>query len=296
MKTQNSILTFLALICFLATSAQKRVDKTFSGIDQIEMNIGAGNVEFSKGSSTDVRVQLEHDFDDYEPIFEQKGSRLVIREERNKRNSYSGNAIWQISIPEGISVSHNTGAGNVEISDLKVDLDMNSGSGDYEIENVEGDLRFNTGSGSIDATNITGEIWMNTGSGDIDISDSKVRIFANTGSGSIQADGIELTGSANFNTGSGDSEVSLSKSPGYDLIVNTGSGDASLDFGGNSIEGTLMVTINKKRGKIKAPFEFDTTEEIDQGYNTQLRKTKRFTSSNVDIQLSTGSGVASVRE
>ena len=117
---------------------------------------------------------------------------------------------------------------------------------------------------------------------------------ANVGSGDIEAVRVSIRGRSSFNTGSGDVEVELSKPTDYDLSVNSGSGDATLDFGGNAIEGTVVMKANKRNGSIKAPFDFDSSEEIDNGNSTVVKKTKKLGTNNIDIKVGTGSGTAKI--
>jgi myo-inositol-hexaphosphate 3-phosphohydrolase len=80
--------------------------------------------------------------------------------------------------------------------------------------------------------------------------------------------------------------------------VNSGSGDATLDFGGNKIEGKVIMTANKKNGKIVAPFTFDKTEEVDNGNNdnVRIRKTVQLGTNDIEIKVGTGSGTAEIKK
>jgi hypothetical protein len=80
--------------------------------------------------------------------------------------------------------------------------------------------------------------------------------------------------------------------------VNSGSGDATLDFGGNKIEGKVIMTANKKNGKIIAPFTFDKTEEVDNGSdsNVRIRKTAQLGTNDIEIKVGTGSGTAEIKK
>lgn len=120
----------------------------------------------------------------------------------------------------------------------------------------------------------------------------------NVGSGNISANEIVLKGKSMFNTGSGDASVVLASSPQYNISVNSGSGDATLDFNKNKMDGTLIMTANKKNGKITAPFSFDKTEELDDDNNNQvrIRKTAKLGEKDIQIKISTGSGTAEVKK
>lgn len=243
----------------------------------------------------------------------QEGDRLIIRE-KFRSNFSHGNAEWTLTIPDGVEVDFSTGSGNLDASNLTLDLDVKTGSGDISVRQHKGDLRGNTGSGditlaeangeirancgsgNIDIEKISGELSVNCGSGDISLRDSKAKFSANTGSGTVRGTNLTLTGSSGFNTGSGNAQVVLANAPTYNIAVNSGSGDAILDFNGNTIAGEVVMKANKKNGTIKAPFEFDKTEEIEQGRDqVVIKKTTQRGSSDVNISISTGSGVAQIK-
>ena len=311
---KTSLLIALAFLFTVTANAQSKIDKDFSGIKKIDISTSSGDCIIKKGSGSDVNVKLDHNFgDDYNPIVEQNGSRLVIKE-KDKRGSWSGSAKWTITVPDGMDIKFNTGSGSFEATDLEMELTMNTGSGSLTLENMKGNISSNSGSGSLEVDNFSGDIRANVGSGDLKVSDasgyvklnsgsgsirlSKVNaeVGANVGSGNIRARGVTLAGSSSFNSGSGNVEVELSESPRYNISVNSGSGDAELDFNGNAIAGTVVMTANKKNGKIVAPFKFDKEEEIDNGgrNNVRIRKTAKLGNSDVEIKVGTGSGVAKV--
>jgi glutaminase len=90
--------------------------------------------------------------------------------------------------------------------------------------------------------------------------------------------------------------VSLSQGLEHDISVNSGSGDAVLDFNGNEISGLVIMTADKRQGEIHAPFPFDKEEEIDNGGSTTIKKTARLGNESVEIRIGTGSGNARINE
>ncbi len=305
------------VIATFAVNAQT-INKTFSGIKVIRLSTSAGNVSLAKSSSNDVQVKVASTYnsDDYQPIFEQSGSTLVLKEDFKNRRSVSGKSDWQLIVPDGLDVHISSGSGNVEAADLKITVSSNTGSGDYVWRNISGDSKINTGSGNIKLDSFQGDIDLNTGSGDITISKTngglhantgsgsislanvKGGVYANTGSGDIEAREIALTQKGSFNSGSGDVLLVLSSPLTNDLSLNSGSGDAVLDCKGVKLEGNLIMTANKRHGNIKAPFNFDKTEELDNDRddNIRIRKTVQLGSSASQIKISTGSGTAEVRK
>lgn len=314
---KRSILLAALVAATLIGNAQE-VSKTFSGITKIKINTSSGDIALVKGSSNDVQVKVTftYDADDYQPVFEQSGSTLTLKEDFHNKRSVSGNCKWTLTIPDGLDLRASSGSGNVQATDLKVTISANTGSGNYTWKNVSGDSDINTGSGDIELDAFQGKIDLNTGSGDITVAKSngdvhantgsgnismmgvKGGISANTGSGNIKAQELNLTSKGSFNSGSGRVVLVLSAPLTQNLSLNSGSGDAVLDCNGTKLEGKLVMTASKRHGDIKAPFTFDKTEEInDNGDdNTRIRKTVQLGSSDVEIKISTGSGTAEVKK
>ena len=294
--------------------AQEKLNRSFTGVKGIKIKTASGNCLLTKATGTTVNVDLQHTFgSDYNPEINQDGDQLTIREKFNS-NTSRGDAKWTLDVPDGIEVSFATGSGNFEASNLTLELDVSTGSGDISLSKTKGDVRGNTGSGDItlDDTqgqvkansgsgNISldgglGELKLNCGSGDIRLKNSKAAIMANTGSGTVRGTNLTLTGPSGFNTGSGDAEVVLAVAPTHNISVNSGSGDAILDFNGNTIAGEIVMKANKRNGEIKAPFEFDKTEEIEQGRDQiTIKKTAQRGNSNIKISIGTGSGQAVIK-
>ncbi len=288
----------LGLLMISTAFGQTTVERTFDGIDEIDMSLGSGDAIFENGNGDDVQLVLTHTFDDYEPVIEKRGDKLYIREERNNGNwSRNGRATWKFTVPDGMELDFNTGSGDVSVTGLEMDIECNSGSGDFELSRARGQFKMNTGSGDVDIRDSEGRYRMNTGSGDIEMAKVSGDIDANTGSGDIEADDLSLTGSSNLNSGSGDVEVSLAGALDHDISINSGSGDAVLDFNGAEIEGVIIMQVSKRHGRIVAPFDFDTEEEIDNGGSSPtLKKTVKLGDKDVRIRIGSGSGRAEVKE
>jgi len=316
--TQRSVCLLFLLAIGIFTAHGQKVSKTFSGIKKINLSTSSGSCKLIKGTTNDVLVNVSYTFSpgDYQPVLEQDGSTLVLKEDFNKKGSYSGNSSWELTIPENLEIRFSSGSGNFEASDMAVKISGNTGSGDYRWTKVTGDSRINTGSGDISLEDYKGEIDLNTGSGNVDItkaegdvhansgsgkirlSDVKGKISANVGSGNIVCKELVLTGKGSFNSGSGDVSIKLASAPAYSISVNSGSGDATLDFGGNKIDGKVTMTVSKRNGKIVAPFPFDKTEEIQEGGDdhVSIRKTAQLGTKDIDIKIGSGSGTAEIKK
>jgi len=312
------ILALFALISADTIYAQTTVNKSFSGVKHIRINTAAGDCDIKKGTGANVDVELKYSYDasSYSPRFDQSGDRLTIGETRTGKD-YHGGANWTITVPDGVEIDFSTGSGNLAINGLTINIDARTGSGDIQIADVKGEVDANTGSGNIDVNEFVGNAKLNTGSGTADISEAegkldlncgsgniklsqcKAYFKINTGSGNINADKITLTDYGRFNTGSGRARVTLAETPKFDLSLNSGSGDAELDFNGNEIVGVIVMKASKNHGHITAPFEFDSTKEESYGNgddNVTIVKTAKKGNGTNRIEVSTGSGDAVLRK
>ncbi|MEI9921162.1 MAG: DUF4097 family beta strand repeat-containing protein [Bacteroidota bacterium] len=315
---KKSILLLAVMVFSIATFAQNTVKKSFSGVKRVKISTSSGSCEIKKSSGNTVEVELNHSLDEryFHPTIEQSGDRVEIGEEFNGRN-FNGTIKWKISIPDGLRVTFKTGSGDLVVSDVNVELDAGTGSGDLEFTSVKGTLDAVTGSGNVELSKFSGEAKINTGSGNMNLSDSdgeltancgsgdiritqiKAEFSINTGSGNITGDKIALTGSSHFNTGSGRARITLAESAKFDIAINSGSGNAELNFNGNEIGGQVVMKASKEHGNISAPFDFDKTEEVENGggrNNLTVVKTAQRGKGTNRIMLSTGSGDAILKK
>jgi hypothetical protein len=196
-----------------------------------------------------------------------------------------------------VKISANSGSGNYRWTNIKGESKINTGSGDITIEDFRGDISLNAGSGNIEVSKSEGDLSINTGSGNIDLMNLKGIFSVNVGSGDIKAREMVLTGRGSFNSGSGDASVELASTLEYGISVNSGSGDATLNFKGTKMDGQVIMTANKRNGEIIAPFSFDKTEEIEDGYdNTRIKKTAQLGTKGIEIKVGTGSGRAEIKK
>ena len=317
MKKSISLAVIIILLINVAAFSQNTVKKSFNGVKRIKMSTSSGSCEIRKSTGNTVEVEVIHSFDErfFTPRFEQSGERLELGEEFNGKN-FNGSVRWKLTIPDGMKMNFNTGSGDLIVNDVTIDLDAGTGSGDLEFSGMKGNLDATTGSGDVDLANFSGEAKMNTGSGDMDVRgvdgeldlncgsgdikvyEVKAAFSVNTGSGNINGDKLTISGSSRFNTGSGRAKIALAASPKFDIGVNSGSGDAELNFNGNEIAGEVVMRASKRHGNISAPFEFDKTEEVNQGGNDNVTivKTAQRGKGTNRIVVGTGSGDAVLKK
>jgi DUF4097 and DUF4098 domain-containing protein YvlB len=310
------VFTIMMAMSIGLQAQDKIINKSFDGIKKITLNIASGDCQFVKGNSDKVEARLVYSYDDedYEPIFKQEGSTLTLKEKFRKNNSSRGNSDWKLTIPDGIEISLVAGSGNLDINNIDVTVKSNTGSGDVNLSNITGSVNINSGSGEVSIDYFKGQLTINTGSGDVDLSDSdgkfKINVGSggidvnklsgafriNVGSGDIDANNMSLTAASMFNSGSGDVKVILKSALKNDISVNSGSGNATLDFNGLEIKGEITMKANKRHGDISAPFKFDNVTEEKSGNQTIVKKTTVIGSDSPKIKIATGSGRASIEK
>ena len=311
-------LAFFVLIALVshAAMAQKTINKEYSGIKEIEISTASGDCDVIKSTNNKVSLELTYSYDDdrFEPVFEQDGDLLILKEKFKKNSSGSGSSNWQLSVPDNIKLTFNSGSGNLDLQGLNLEFSSNTGSGDIDLKNLVGEfssnsgsgevridgykgkLKINTGSGDVELTEASGNLNINLGSGDIDASRVDGSVKFNAGSGDITVSEATITASSSVNAGSGDTKVILKSELKANLSLNSGSGNATLDFNGLGVQGVFIMKANKKHGEISAPFDFDSVEEEGQGNQTIVTKKAKIGSSDIEINIGTGSGRASVQK
>src|SRR5262249_38867759 len=144
----------------ISTVSGQKMNKTFNGVKKIRLSTASGNCKLIKGTSTEVQVNVSFTYssNDYQPIMEQDGSTLELKEDFARKGSYTGSSSWELTIPDNMDVHFSSGSGDFEASDMAVQISGNTGSGDYRWKSVKGDSRINTGSGNITIEDFQGEI------------------------------------------------------------------------------------------------------------------------------------------
>ncbi len=320
-KFRTTLLTLSFLLLTTLAFTQETINKSYSGIKNIRLTTASGNGTIKRSNSNEVKVKLVYTYDDdvYEPIFEQSGDRLSIKEDFKRSRWTRGYSEWTLEVPNDVFMDFKTGSGNIEVLGVNIELKTNTGSGNIEIEDVTGDIRVNTGSGNITLDKVNGEVRGSTGSGSIRLGSIKGDANLSTGSGNIRGKGAEgafrmstgsgnidiedavITGASRFSTGSGSAELSLAGALDFDVSLSTGSGNAILDFNGQNIAGEFYMRASDK-SDIRAPFSFD--EEYDDDRNGSSRRGRRrgyikeakVGNKAIEIKISTGSGRAVVKK
>ena len=328
-------LTILLLVAVVTLTAQdmKSIKKEFKGIQDLEIELTSGDCEIKAGKSGKVLVEVKYDVKpekNFTPEFVEKGKTLKLSEEWRGRNTRA-KVLWSITAPENTEIEFSAASGDLSIKNMNTSIESSTASGDVSISNCKGEFEIEAASGDIEAKNLVGDIEISTASGDIEVDDCKGDIELSAASGDIEAKNLEgsfdmsvasgdvevddckgefdlsaasgdvdatriiLDEASSFSAASGEVTVILGASPKYDIEVSVASGDATLDFNGNKVVGTIEMTANKKRGKISAPFKCDNIEEFEEHNTTYVKKTYRKGDKPLII-IETSSGEATLKK
>ncbi len=152
-------------------------------------------IDHQTGDSVEIEVRLPHNFH----VFNMGNRRTII----------------EVHMPREGRVRLHTGDGEIQLRDLKGDLDVETGDGRLEIEGVDGSLRAHTGDGHV---RVRGRF------DNLDISTSDGAIEAEAVTGSTIGKGW------NVKTGDGGVRFTVPENFSADLALRTGDGHISLDM------------------------------------------------------------------
>ncbi|MCK4763136.1 MAG: DUF4097 family beta strand repeat protein [Candidatus Aminicenantes bacterium] len=258
------------------------------------------------------------------PVFEEKDDTLFLREKLPGSDA----ALWQVAVPDNVVIDFNSAAGSFSIEglisdisattcvgeisaggcrgklklrnsygDIKVKdhsgtIDLSSLSGDVKVKKLSGEIRLRSASGEIEAEDLDGSISLKVSSGDMELADAGGDFDASCIAGDLEASDLDIRGESSFKAVSGDIYVKLSKSPDYDLVLDSASGNAVLDYNGNPVKGHFEFRARAGVGKIVSPFEFEKEEETFAYGKKYLIKSFKRGSSVPKVVIKTATGKA----
>ena len=263
MKHRNKYkMKFLMLIMFifpLTVSAKtygeiKELSLSSEGISEMEMECGAGflNVKGVEGLD-EIKVQADitagnkkgdslKEFieENVELSLEKHGNRAVLIS-RIESSPFSF-FFWEngnnridltVEVPREMNLEIKDGSGDIELKNIKGEVDIDDGSGSMAIADIKGELEIHDGSGSIEINNVDGKTEIHDGSGNLSIKNINGDMDIRDGSGSI--DITEVTGNTIIFDGSGNIDVDKVRG---DLDIDDGSGSLST----TDIEGNVRIS------------------------------------------------------
>jgi DUF4097 and DUF4098 domain-containing protein YvlB len=126
----------------------------------------------------------------------------------------------------------------------------------FKLEEI---VKIKTVNGDIRIKKSDGDIMVRTASGDIDINGSKGVFKVKCASGNFNAGGIVLQETSTFKTASGEIRVRLAKTSEHDMDLVSASGNITLDYNGNPVQGYFKF--KGKRRNINSDIPFDNEDE-----------------------------------
>jgi DUF4097 and DUF4098 domain-containing protein YvlB len=205
------VLLGVASVVGAVISVTEHARSSFSGVREVEVDTGSGDVEVTAADRADVRVEAITRRSWTRPELRQVVEAGVLRLSGGCRFVFTGecSVSYRIGLPRATVARLETGSGGVTVTGLRAAADARTGSGDVDVRDVSGAVGARTGSGNFSLVRVAGALRVRTGSGDIDgRSLTAATIEAHTGSG-----GIEL--------------VVAQPAPDR-VLVSTGSGDVGL--------------------------------------------------------------------
>jgi len=290
------ILTGL-LIGLLIAQEEKTVNKTFEGIEEIEIELVLGDCEITKGADNKIHVLVTytHSSDNFEPIFRERSGRLNLEEKFRGKNG-EGDSHWELKIPDGIEVEFESATGNLLLTNLTTELEGSSGTGNIEVRNSSGEFELNSGTGKVEIKDSQGEFELNSGTGRVSVEMCEGEFDANSGTGKVEAINIKVNSKGDFNSGTGDVTVISPSGENFTLEINSGTNDAVLDMKGQKLKGYFEFRTQARSGKIRCSEKWDTEEEYQEGRTTYLKKSFTRGETNPRYYISSGTGDAELKK
>ncbi len=315
-KNKWTLLTglLLSLALMVNSATPKAETRSFSAKKELKLDLVSGDcvIRVKSGAKIEVKVSYSYAQGEYTPEFEDLGDTLRLGEDFSN-GSCSGSSSWDITLPSDTAIEFRSASGNLDVLGLQNKIKAKSASGNILLSEVSGRISLHTASGSIEVRTSKGDIEAYSASGCITLENTdgkdvvcksasgKIRLRGVKGtinvscaSGDISAESLSLADNSRFKTASGDVEVTLSAPLKSDITLASASGNATLNFNGQPMNGRFEVSARKGRSII-APFTFDTEEEIEKHRQISITKTAVRQGSSPKIVIKTASGKAEVK-
>lgn len=308
MKTTLKFLSLSLTFVFLATFSFAQnvlvdVNKSYPGINRLEVEGGWLDVSYEGGSGSDVQVEayLASNDDDQDIVFVTVGNVLKIKYERSSRNMTWSNSqnkgYIKIKGPESIEINFRNSSGNTSVKNISSEeTNMKVSSGKISAEGIDGDLKIGATSGRLIVNDVSGNVTASLTSGNAEINQVSGDVDYKSTSGSLNAsqidgelnveftsgravlENIALLGTLKFTSGSIRAEeaglgpnTSFSGSSG-NFKIQTYSSLQDFNYDLSSSSGSLKVGDRKTSKKL----------EIDNGSDSWIKG--RITSGSISIE------------
>jgi DUF4097 and DUF4098 domain-containing protein YvlB len=304
-----SLLVVFLVFIALPVLSQEKVSKTFPTKKRVELSTASGDCIIKKGTAGEITVDVEikvQPAEAFTPLMEERSDRIKLSEDWS--GNASGSVLWTVTVPPETEIEVESASGDISVSGLTKEFEISSASGDVtiemckgdfeistasgfiEMEKVEGDFDVSVASGDISVSDIQGVIEFSSASGDIDIKVAKGTFDLSCASGDIEADKVEIKESSDFKAASGDIMVKLSSSSQHDMSLSSASGNITLDYNGNPLNGRFEFEASRHGGHIKAPVAFDEEESFTRNGRDYIKKIITRSADKPLISLESASG------
>jgi Putative adhesin len=241
--------------------------------DRLRVTSPNGTISIAQASGSEVEIRIDKAidrraaFDDIAFIVKRSSGGLIVcavyddedrcdldsgYRERSQR--WSGRnrarANFTVRVPAGVSVTAESGNGDLSIVGGGSDVDANSGNGQILVSGTSGRVKAHTGNGRIQIIGNSGRVEASTGNGRVEVEGARGEVVANTGNGDVRVatssgpvkarsgngnidvamQRLEGAHEMSFSTGSGRIVVALPEGFGAELDGSTGNGTISSDF------------------------------------------------------------------
>ncbi len=231
--TNTSLFISMLYLSLIANVfAAQSIDKKLSiGHDvQLQIKVQRGDVTIQTWDKNEVSVSGTLDELSEGFIFEQQGNNLNIEDKmpRHYNSKINTGSQLTIKVPKTVKLSADTVSANLQLTDIKGELELNTISGNISAEAVDGKIQLETVSGMIQDTDSQGEISYRLVSGDLTSQSRAEKVTIEQVSGEVNAN-LSVAKEVTLKTVSGDVQISLAKNL-TKANLDSVSGDIMLTF------------------------------------------------------------------
>jgi hypothetical protein len=252
-----AVATLLSVTVAQASAEKDTIKRSFSVEPggTIYIDVDRGNVVVETYDGTQVHVELDRMVNSnnaeqvkrvlarHEWEIERDGSDIVVEsqfENDGRRRTEEFRLKVLVRVPREYNVDFSTGAGNVDVADMRGYVNGKTGAGNITIGEIDGDVEVRSGSGNIKIEGVVGGLEVQSGAGNIRLGYVEGEIEAATGAGDITA---RITrqprNDSHLESGAGNVVVYLEREIGLMVDAKASVGFASCDFG-LEVEGRWM--------------------------------------------------------
>ncbi len=232
--------------------------------DNLFLDVDFGDIIIKGSPDNLVHVKVtmkgsDEDIERYKVKFSQEGNTVKVECRHRGARFHFFNQNWtdakyEISVPAEFNLDVSTSGGNVEIYNVKGEIEGSTSGGDVEANSLDGNIRMNTSGGNVVGKSLKGDLYLETSGGDIFVENSSGNLKAETSGGDIKI--LDCDAQVRASTSGGNIRTSLSDNKGIRLSTSGGnivlflpdsiSGDIDADATGGNVSCELSF-----KGKLK---------------------------------------------